>query len=119
MKMDKKKETKKTQKIRPKKTTSQNQSKVEHKVDWFVLMGYKKDDKDKTGFLAIDQEKLGKNAYVCTKDKKKALKFPSENVYNVDSFGTPKQWLDFFKEENELSDWEFHLSKVRDPRKNI
>lgn len=83
-----------------------------------MLMGYNKENRDDTGFLAINHESTGKNVYKCTKNRHEALKFPSENVYNVDSFGTPKQWLEFFKGEDELSNWEFHLTKTKDPRKN-
>ena len=97
----------------PRKSTAKKSS----KIDWFMLMGYNKENKDETGFLAIDNQSK-KNAYKCTKDHLEALKFPSKNVYNVDSFGTPKQWLEFFKGEDELSGWEFHLVKTRDPRIN-
>ena len=83
-----------------------------------MLMGYNKENKNDTGFLAINHELNGKYAYKQTKNWKEALKFPSENVYNVDSFGTPKQWLEFFKGEDELSSWEFHLVKTKDPRTN-
>jgi len=79
-------------------------------------MGYNKEDKNDTGFLAINNLSNGKQLYARTKDWKEALKFPSENVYNVESFGTPKQWLEFFKGEDELSSWEFHLVKTKDPR---
>ena len=98
-----------------KKTQKENQK----KIDWFMLMGYNKENQDETGFLAIDPASTGKHVYKKTKDRNEALKFPSENVYNVDSFGTPKQWLEFFKGEDELSNWEFHLVKTKDPRKIV
>lgn len=44
-----------------------------------------------------------------------AMKFPSQNIYGVKGFGTPKQWLEFFKAESELEDWKFHLMKIRGP----
>ena len=84
-----------------------------------MLVGYNKEDKNKTGFLAINEKSTGKNIYKCTKNYIEALKFPSKNIYNVDSFGTPKQWLEFFTKEDELSGWEFHLVKTKDPRKTI
>ena len=86
------------------------------KIDWFMLMGYNKENQDETGFLAMDKASTGKSIYIKTKDRNETLKFPSENVYHVDSFGTPKQWLEFFKGEDELSNWEFHLVKTKDPR---
>lgn len=84
-----------------------------------MLMGYNKENQNETGFLAMDKASTGKNIYIKTKDRNEALKFPSENVYHVDSFGTPKQWLEFFKGEDELSNWEFHLVKTKDPRKIV
>jgi len=90
-------------------------------VKWFVLRGFKLDDKDTTGFLGINK-KFTKGSkepvYEIVHDKDDALKFSSENINNIDGFGTPKQWLEFFKGEDELSEWKFHLMKVAAPKVN-
>ena len=84
------------------------------KVEWFVLRGFKKDDKDTTGFLAFNQKKSRReDLYHIVEDVDDAMRFPSKNIYNAKGFGTPKQWLEFFKGEYELADWQFHLVKVK------
>ena len=89
------------------------------KLEWFVLRGFKKDDKEVTGFLSINQKKSKKDdVYKVVEDVEDAMKFPSENVYRTKGFGTPKQWLEFFKGEDELSEWKFHLLKVKGPKVN-
>jgi len=79
-------------------------------VKWFALMGYNKDNEDETGMLAFDNE--SKKPYKIVNDVKEALKFPSKNINNIEGFGTPEQWLDFFNKEPELENWRFHLIKV-------
>lgn len=78
------------------------------------MYGYNTSNKDETGFLGIS--KVGKPHYKIVEMHKDAIKFPSENVYGIKGFGTPKQWFDFFKGETELEDWKFHLMKVRGPK---
>ena len=92
-------------------------NKEDSKLKWYTLIGFNVDDDTQTGFLAIDRSR-SKNCYKIVKDKKDALKFPSKNIYGVDSFGTPKQWLEFFKGEDELSSWKFHLSCIKGPSIN-
>lgn len=90
-------------------------------MKWFVLRGFKIDDKDTTGFLGINKNyaKTSKDSvYKIVDDKEDALKFPSENVYKTKGFGTPKQWLEFFKGEDDLKEWKFHLMKVIAPKVN-
>lgn len=53
--------------------------------------------------------------YKIVEDVDDALKFPSANIYGKEDFGTPKQWLEFFKGEDELSSWKFHLVKTSAP----
>lgn len=84
-------------------------------MQWFVLRGFNRYDKSETGFLAIDKSRASKNVYKIVEDREDAMKFPSTNVYGTDSFGTPKQWLEFFKGEEELSSWKFHLLKTNAP----
>ena len=86
------------------------------KVDWYVLRGFKLENEDDTGFLGINIPKTNNDTYKIVKSQTEALKFPSENVYEVKGFGTPKQWLEFFKGEDELSGWKFHLLKMRAPK---
>ena len=77
------------------------------------MRGFNQEDKDNTGFLGMDKSgKKHRSIYKIVDSPEDALKFPSINVDNVNGFGTPKQWLEFFKGEDELSSWKFHLVKV-------
>lgn len=87
-----------------------------HDVKWFVLRGFKINNKDETGFLAINKSSTSKDVYCIVDSIEDAMKFPTKNVYNIKGFGTPKQWFEFFKGESALYDWKFHLMKVADPR---
>ncbi len=113
--MEKKRKTKKLQKTQIKPTA---QSKSD-KVAWYALMGFDKTNEDNVGFLGLNrEEQLNKRclkAYAIVHDISAALKFPSENIDGKDNFGTPEQWLNFFKTEHELSDWSFHLTKIKSP----
>lgn len=104
---------KKTQKTTSKKTVKSKTSITD--VKWYVLRGFKLENKDETGFLGINAPKKSKNAYKIVDSHDEAMKFPSQNIYGVKGFGTPKQWLEFFKAESELEDWKFHLMKIRGP----
>ena len=73
------------------------------------------DNTDETGFLSIDKSKTSSSTYKIVDDIQDAMKFPSKNFYSTKGFGTPKQWLEFFKGEPELEDWKFHLVKVTSP----
>ena len=96
------------------KTSLGNKSKLDSQdVKWFVLRGFKLSNKDETGFLAIDHSSHSRDLYQIVDDVEDAMRFPSKNVYGIEGFGTPKQWLEFFKGEEALSDWKFHLAKVR------
>ena len=96
-----------------------NQKKPD-KVSWYALMGFDKTNEDNVGFLALNREdqsnKKCRKAYAIVHEISDALKFPSENVNGKDNFGTPEQWLNFFKNEHELSDWSFHLTKIKTPK---
>ena len=81
-----------------------------------MLYGFRLDNKDETGYLSINKSTNTKNVYNIVEDVEDAMKFPSENVYNLSGFGTPKQWSTFFKGESELEDWKFHLVKVKPPK---
>ena len=94
-----------------KKTTRKLQAKTSPATKWYAMRCFKKDDKNDVGFLGISKSK--KHAYKIVDDAEDALKFPSENVLSANGFGTPKQWLEFFKNEPELKDWKFHLVRTR------
>ena len=76
------------------------------------MRGFRRDNKDEVGFLSIDKSSR-RGVYKVVEDVDDAMRFPSFNIYNIEGFGTPKQWLEFFKGESELSDWKFHLVKVK------
>jgi len=84
------------------------------KIKWCVLYGFNINDKDDVGYLALrSQDDLKQNprlgVYEVVKDEAMARKFPMENYDNLPGFAPPEKWLEFFKEEDELSDWRFHL----------
>ena len=107
---------KKTQKTTSKKTVKSKAPTTD--VKWYVLRGFKIENKDETGFLSINAPEKSKDIYKIVDSQDEAMKFPSENVYGTKGFGTPKQWFEFFKGEPELEDWKFHLMKVRGPNVN-
>ena len=77
------------------------------------MRGFKKDNVNETGFLSIcSSASKGSDVYNVVEDIEEAARFPSKNIYNVEGFGTPIQWLEFFKGEHGLSSWKFHLLKV-------
>ena len=86
-------------------------------VKWYAIRAFKADDKDEVGFLAIDKGANG-TPYVFVEDLCDAMKLPSKNINQVSGFGTPAQWLEFFKGEDELSSWKIHLVKVAAPEKS-
>ena len=87
------------------------------KVDWFALMGYDKTNEDHVGFLALDAEQTNKKKiYKIVDSIPEALRFPSVNISGSKTFGTPQQWLEFFNNDSELSDWSFHLIKTKAPK---
>lgn len=83
---------------------------------WYVIRCFNLNDHDNTGFLSIDKSRTSKDVYRIVDSLEDAMKFPSINVYGTKGFGTPKQWIDFFKGEYELRDWKFHLVKVAGPK---
>lgn len=99
---------KKTQQLEVK-----SQLKTSPKASWYVLRAFKKDNKAETGFLSISKSKSSNGLYEVVESLVDASEFPSLNVYKTKGFGTPKQWLDFFRDEPSLSEWDFHLVKLR------
>lgn len=85
-------------------------------MKWYVLYGFKIDDKDETGFLALNPVGSKNGIYKIIDDAELALKLPSKNVKRVRGFGTPAKWRDFFNSEAELSEWKFHLTKTSAPK---
>lgn len=85
---------------------------------WYVIHGFNVDDETQTGFLGMNMTKEPNGPYKIVKTYDEALKFPSMNIYGIKGFGTPKQWLEFFKGEDELSNWKFNLLKIRAPMVN-
>ena len=81
-------------------------------------MGFDRNDKSQQGMLALNPNKKSplSDSYAIVHDVHEAMKFPSKNVYNLSSFGTPEQWLEFFSKEKELRSWSFHLMPVLAPR---
>lgn len=100
--------SKKTQQLEVK-----SQLKTSPKASWYVLRAFKKDNKAETGFLSISKSKSSNGLYEVVESLVDASEFPSLNVYKTKGFGTPKQWLEFFRDEPTLSAWDFHLVKLR------
>lgn len=85
-------------------------------MKWYALHGFKVEDKNETGFLALNTVKSKGGIYKIVDDVKLALKLPSKNVKRIKGFGTPAKWRDFFNSETELSEWKFHLMKTSAPK---
>ena len=98
------------------KTSQTNLDSSLDKVKWYVLRGFNVDDNDNVGFLGIDKSGTTRDIYKIVEDLEDAMKFPSKNVYSTKGFGTPQQWLEFFKTEPALCNWKFHLVKVCSPK---
>ena len=84
------------------------------KIKWCVLYGFNINDKTEVGYLALrDQDELKRNprlgVYEVVEDESKAKRFPKENYDSQPGFAPPEKWLEFFKGEDELKDWRFHL----------
>ena len=96
----------------------QTEAKKKNEESWYVLMGFDTTDKDQQGMLALNPDKKSplSDSYKIVHDVHEAMKFPSENVDGLSSFGTPEQWLEFFSREQELKHWKFHLMKVLKPK---
>lgn len=91
-------------------------SKSRKRRKWCVLFGFKIDDPDEVGFLSFrDQRDLASNSrgglYKIVSEVEDAKHFPCENYLSASSFAPPEKWLEFFKQEDELRDWRFHLVK--------
>lgn len=77
-------------------------------VKYYILFGYNKSDIDEVGYF-------GKNGLI-TKVKQQAKIFPSKNIYKIKGFGSPKQWLDFINNDEQLNyGYKFHLVCVKQP----
>lgn len=83
-------------------------------VKWYVMRGFMHDDGE-AKFLALRAEHR-RTSYTFVDDIHDAMKFPSHNVSGASGFGTPKQWLEFFRGEDELSGWKIHLMRVASPK---
>lgn len=86
-------------------------------AQWYAMFGFNIDNKDETGFLSMSKSREDRALYEIVDSIDEAMKFPSINIYSQKGFGTPKQWLEFFKGEPELVDWKFHLVKTTPPLK--
>lgn len=96
--------------------TAPSESKSQKRRKWCVLFGFKVDDPDEVGFLSLrDQRDLALNPsagiYRIVPEVEGAKHFPCENYLSASSFAPPEKWLEFFKQEDELKDWRFHLVK--------
>lgn len=96
--------------------TAPSESKSRKRRKWCVLFGFKVDDPDEVGFLSFrDQRDLALNPrasiYRIVPEVEDAKHFPCENYLLASGFAPPEKWLEFFKQEDELKDWRFHLVK--------
>ena len=84
---------------------------------YYVMFGFEEADPTNTVYLKIDEnEKNGSlGVYRIVNSASEATIFPAKNYKRKNGFGTPEQWADFFAEEAELQDWNFHPV----PYKNI
>lgn len=79
---------------------SRKQTKKDTIRRFAVLFGFNIDNKDQTGYL-----KVGETGCMVVKNKCDATKF---SLSAEPGKGTPRDWCEFFKTEQDVSNWRFH-----------
>lgn len=111
--MIKKKQTK--QKTKKNSIAKQSNTKNQKSVfKTYVLFGFNETDFETTGYLKINDVANGiSGIYSTVNNIKLATRFTDKNITNRKGFAPPEKWIDFFKKEDELSNWNFHLVAVK------
>ena len=65
-----------------------------------VLFGFDTGDKNRTGYL-----KVGKTGCAVVENRRDATEF---SLSAEPGKGTPRDWCEFFKTEQDVSNWRFH-----------
>ena len=79
---------------------SKKQTKKDTVRRFAVLFGFNIGDKDRTGYL-----KVGETGCMVVKNRRNATEF---SLSAEPGKGTPKDWCEFFKTEQDMSNWRFH-----------
>lgn len=86
-----------------KKTKKANEKK------YYVMFGFEEENPENTAYLKIDSSyQSGYGIYHIVNSAKYATKFPAKNYSRKKGFGTPYDWAEFFADEDELKEWNFH-----------
>lgn len=87
---------------------SKKQTKKDTVRRFAVLFGFNIGDKDRTGYL-----KVGKTGCMVVKNRRNATEF---SLSAEPGKGTPKDWCEFFKTEQDISNWRFHPVTITEKR---
>ena len=79
---------------------SRKQTKKDAVRRFAVLFGFDAGNKDRTGYL-----KVGEKGYAVVENRRDATEF---SLSAEPGKGTPRDWCEFFKTEQDVSNWRFH-----------
>lgn len=92
------------------KKKNNKKTKTTAKPKMFVMFGFEEAEPENTAFLKIETDgSTGRyGIYSIVNSAEYATKFPEADDGSIKGFGTPYQWAEFFAEEEDLQDWNFH-----------
>ena len=103
--------TKKTKKKAEKKMSAAAEAKAApKKAKQYVMFGFEEANPDNVAYLKVGHDGVETIAgvYSVVADAKEATKFASENTAGKAGFAPPDKWAEFFAQEDELKEWNFH-----------
>jgi hypothetical protein len=103
--------TKKMKKKAEKKTGAAAEAKAApKKAKQYVMFGFEEANPDNVAYLKVghDGVEMIAGVYSVVADAKEATKFASENTAGKVGFAPPDKWAEFFAQEDELKEWNFH-----------
>lgn len=90
------------------KVTTKTSNKTPNKK-YYVMFGFEEANPSNTVYLKIrDDGNIHTPIYNIVKTAAEATVFPAKNYSKTKGFGTPVEWADFFAEEEDLQEWNFH-----------
>lgn len=100
----------KTKKTEKKARTAAEAKAVPKKAKQYVMFGFEEANPDNVAYLKVGHDGVETIAgvYSVVADAKEATKFASENITGKAGFAPPDKWAEFFAEEDELKEWNFH-----------
>ena len=101
---------KKTKKTEKKASVAAEAKDAPKKAKQYVMFGFEEANPDNVAYLKVGHDGVETIAgvYSVVADAKEATKFASENTTGKAGFAPPDKWAEFFAEEDELKEWNFH-----------